>query len=194
MSELDFMIWLHEHLSPNSLLTQIMKIISELGDHGIIWIALGLAMLCFKKTRVPGAVMLISLATGWILNDFVLKNLFARPRPVNASSFLLNWVQQSGYKIPSGFSFPSGHAMGAGTCCFILIYFFRWRATLPTITGALIVISRIYIAAHYPTDVITGILLGIIIARLITWAYAYYFPKLTQKIKDYKLKKTLIKN
>ena len=177
MAELNFMIWLHEHLSPTSLLTQIMKLISEIGDHGIVWIALGLAMLCFKRTRVPGAVMLTCLAIGWVLNDFVLKDIFARPRPVSDSAFLLDWATTSGYKIPKGFSFPSGHAMGAATCCFALIYFYRWRAALPTLTGALIVISRVYISAHYPTDVLTGIALGLIIARLVTWAYAHYFPR-----------------
>ncbi|MBR2892212.1 MAG: phosphatase PAP2 family protein [Clostridia bacterium] len=65
----------------NSILTAIMVVITTLGDEGIIFIALGLILLCTKKYRKAGLTVLISLLVMTLLNNVVLKDLFARVRP-----------------------------------------------------------------------------------------------------------------
>lgn len=65
----------------NSILTAIMVAITTLGDEGIIFIALGLILLCTKKYRKAGFTVLISLLVMTLLNNVVLKDLFARVRP-----------------------------------------------------------------------------------------------------------------
>ena len=64
-------------------LTPIMKIITTLGDEGILFIALGLVMLCFKKTRKAGLVCLGSLLVMTLLNNELIKPIMERPRPYN---------------------------------------------------------------------------------------------------------------
>lgn len=65
----------------NSILTAIMVTITTLGDEGIIFIALGLILFCTKKYRKAGLAVLIALIVMSILNNVVLKDLFARVRP-----------------------------------------------------------------------------------------------------------------
>ena len=60
-------------------LTPIMKIITTLGDEGIFFIALGLLMLCFKKTRKAGLVCLGSLLVMTLLNNELIKPIMERP-------------------------------------------------------------------------------------------------------------------
>ena len=64
-------------------LTPIMKIITMLGDDGIFFIALGLVMLIFKKTRKAGLVCLGSLLVMTLLNNELIKPIMERPRPYN---------------------------------------------------------------------------------------------------------------
>lgn len=171
MGELDFMIWMHTNLHSSDVVTQIVKYITMLGDSGLVWIILGLVMLCSKKTRTPALFMLGSLALGFLINDFILKNLFARERPIFQSDVLYNWLSTTGYEMPDGFSFPSGHSMGSFACAIVLVYFYKWRATPAVVLASLIAISRVYMCAHFPTDVIAGALFGTIIAII---AIIYY--------------------
>ncbi len=186
MTELEFMIWMDNNLHVNSVITQIIKLITQLGDSGIVWIVLGLVMLCFKRTRTPGLIMLASLALGFVLNDFILKNLFARERPIYQSEQLYNWLAGTGYKMPDGFSFPSGHSMGSFACAIVLVYFYKWRATPAVVIASLIAISRVYMCAHFPTDVLAGALFGTIIAIIAIIYYKLFWQKFTRFF--YKLK------
>ena len=65
----------------NSILTAIMVAITTLGDEGIIFIALGLILLVTKKYRKVGLTVLVALLVMTLLNNVVLKDLFARVRP-----------------------------------------------------------------------------------------------------------------
>ena len=92
-----------------------------------------------------------------ILNP-LLKNIFDRERPT-----LLRLIDIS------GFSFPSGHAMGSTSFFGSAMYIAQRRASGSTkgvIIGLcvalilLISISRVYLGVHYPTDIIAGIIGG----------------------------------
>lgn len=180
MTELEFMIWMDNNLHSSNFVTQVAKLITQLGDSGILWIVLGLVMLCFKRTRTAGIVMLASLALGFVLNDFILKNLFARERPIFQSEQLYNWLLQTGYEMPDGFSFPSGHSMGSFACAIVLVYFYKWRATPAVVVASLISISRVYMCAHFPTDVLAGALFGTIIAIIAIIYYKLFWQKFTR--------------
>lgn len=65
----------------NSILTAVMVAITTLGDEGIIFIALGLILLVTKKYRKVGLTVLIALLVMTLLNNVILKDLFARVRP-----------------------------------------------------------------------------------------------------------------
>lgn len=68
----------------NPVLDTIMEVITTLGDEGIIWIALTLVLLLFKKTRKIGASICVALVVMGLLNNEVLKPIIARARPFYA--------------------------------------------------------------------------------------------------------------
>ncbi len=65
------------------------------------------------------------------------------------------------------YAFPSGHAaiVAAGVAVVLALYRGSARRTflsiILSIEAALVCISRLYVGAHYPLDVLGGILLGI---------------------------------
>lgn len=65
-------------------LDAVVPKLTMLGNAGIIWILAGLALLCSKKYRRQGALVLMGLLAGLLVGNIVLKNLVARPRPVGS--------------------------------------------------------------------------------------------------------------
>lgn len=148
----------------NDVLDTIFPLLTKAGDLGLIWIALGLALLLFRKTRVTGVLLLLSLALAHVLNTLVLKELFGRQRPFEALEGVRLLITP-----PGEASFPSGHAATAFASSVVLIYrergLLRW---LPCLLAILIAFSRIYVGVHYPLDVLGGAIVGTLIALLVS--------------------------
>ena len=90
--ELQILEWINNNLHGCSFINQFIAALSSMADSGLIWILVGLCLVYFKKTRAAGFTLLISLACGWILNDFIIKELVARPRPFTESKELLGFL------------------------------------------------------------------------------------------------------
>lgn len=149
---LDFIQTLHI-----PILDKIMVWITSLGDAGMIWILLTVIFLIMPKTRRTGSIMLAALLVQTIPCNVVLKNLFARTRPYDVNTTIQLLVPKL-----QDFSFPSGHTSASFTIVSAL-YFAKdslWKPTL--VLACLIAVSRLYLYVHYPTDVLGGIILGIL--------------------------------
>lgn len=111
-----------------------------------------------KRALLPISLSIIA----WILSDGVgniLKNALERPRPFLVIEDVRMLV---GYR--SSFSFPSNHAVTYTAGAIILSYFFRYLRIPSFIVVFIVCISRVYVGVHYPSDVIGGAVLGILIA------------------------------
>jgi undecaprenyl-diphosphatase len=143
-------------------LTTFFIVVSSLGSTAmgtIIAVVLGVYLL-MRKQRYWFAATILSIAGGSLLNRF-LKLAFQRARPEfddPASAF-------------AGYSFPSGHTMTATVVFGTLALFLftrkknlRSRAVvmgLAVLVIALVALSRIYLGAHYLTDVVAAIAEGV---------------------------------
>ena len=86
----------------NPVLDKIMLFITSLGDDGIMWIAIGVICLLFKKHRRMGLHLLLSMLCTFILGNLILKNIIARPRPCDIDTTVALLLSR-----PHGYSFPS---------------------------------------------------------------------------------------
>lgn len=116
-----------------------------------------LIMVIFSKgdLKIASWQMLIGLVLCAAV-VFALKRLFNRNRPY----WILENLNTYGIDLKD-YSFPSGHATAAFTTATIFSLNFPKLSIIFIIMAFLVAISRIYLAVHYPTDVLAGILLGI---------------------------------
>lgn len=150
---LDFLQTIH-----TPLLDKILAFITSLGNAGIIWIVLAVVLLILPKTRKAGIIVAAALLVDLILCNLILKNLVARVRPYDVNTAIAILIKK-----PLDFSFPSGHtaaSFAAMTALFLTKMKKAWIVAL--ILAVLIAFSRLYFYVHYPTDVLGGIVVGIL--------------------------------
>ncbi|MEG2596904.1 MAG: phosphatase PAP2 family protein [Oscillospiraceae bacterium] len=149
--------WIQENLRYD-FLDEIFTFITKLGNAGMIWIAVGIFLCCFKKWRKGGMTMLIAVAMAFLVGEMTIKPLVGRVRP-----FVYNPTLPLLIEPPNGFSFPSGHAMSSFAAATALFLCGNRRKSWSWFLGAaLIAFSRVYLYVHYPSDVLLGSIFGIL--------------------------------
>lgn len=152
----------------NPVFDAIMPIISRYGSYA--WVGLvGLVVLFDKRSGLSNAhLLLTSMLVGWVITEEVLKPLFHRPRP-----YLANLGIQVHTLLPlqSNASFPSGTAVVSLAILVPFVICYRRSNTkfLAIIWGFLLLLSRVYVGAHYPSDVIAGLLIGSTVGLMFVW-------------------------
>ena len=101
ITQIDFNILNAIQSIRNPFLDTIMPLITFLGSGGIVWAVTALIMLCFKKSRKTGIIIIVSLLLGLFLSTMGLKNVIARERPYNTEGALLT-VENLLIGAPSG--------------------------------------------------------------------------------------------
>ncbi len=125
--------------------------------------------------RLEAILVVVVSATSAILYSLI-KLIVARPRP---SASLVEIIQAA-----SGQSFPSGHVMSYvafwGLLFSVGVILFRgkhwWRIALLIISALFVVLvgpSRVYLGAHWASDVLGAYLLGFILLAMSLWLYFY---------------------
>ena len=153
--------WFHERLSP--AFVAVLHAFTNFGSSEWIGIALFALVLFFAWKRLwPSLVTLIvAVPGGMLLNEWV-KVLVHRQRPFIDGPFV-DW---------SGYSFASGHTIGATLLYGQLLLFIlpvvktrHWRLLSVLSAASLIALvgfSRIALGAHFLTDVLAAIFFGIV--------------------------------
>ena len=179
--EIDNLIYKSVESIRSDFLTVVLIGITELGGVvGLFFILLITVIVLCKKNRVKEAT---AITLNLIISTFtyvILKNIFQRERPVTGN-ILIDEV---------GFSFPSGHTTNNVAFYFLAIYLVcinvknkkirNISCIILTVIPILIAFSRIYLRVHYPTDVIAGFCLGIVLVVFFT---TFIWPKIEKSKK-----------
>jgi len=152
--------WLHIHGSAG--LTTVMRVLTFFGSTVVVCIAaIGFGGFLLRKRRFGWVVVLGAAVLGGALLNRLLKYFFHRPRPYFDDPILTL----------TSYSFPSGHTMmatvlyGAIAACLVAMTS-DWRKRLVIVGGAVVLIlivgfSRIYLGAHYLSDVLGAMAEGL---------------------------------
>ena len=144
-----------------AFLDAVLPFLSSLSNHGEIWIALALVLLLIPKTRRAGAVLAQALLLEFICCNVILKPLIARPRPCDLNDAVRLLIPR-----PGDDSFPSGHS-GISFAAVGALFAAKSRLWVPAFVLALIIaFSRLYLYVHWPSDVLAGAALGILMGFL----------------------------
>ena len=147
----------------SSVLDVLMIATTEMGS---VWFVTAfsiavIGLLWFKERDKWGILFFLIAVGGGGLLTLLLKNLYERERPsINPEIDAI------------GFSFPSGHSMGSvifyGFVMYLVLRSSRselFKGLAISMMGVLVVligISRIYLGAHFPSDVLAGFIAGAI--------------------------------
>ena len=134
-------------------------------------IAIGIIVILITRNNIKRIVMGLDICSIGAIG-YILKKLIARPRPLEAI-----------VKIPTSYSFPSGHTFFSFGFYSLIIYFV-WKSKLKkpfkiilTVIISLLILlvpfSRIYLGVHHFTDVVGGFILGLFVLLFYINTYLY---------------------
>lgn len=196
--EINFLNWINQNLHGSNFINQVVKIITILGDTGLIWIVLGLVLLIFKKTRKGGILVLCGIVATGVINNLMLKPIINRARPFTHSAELVEFIKSINLELPDSPSFPSGHTFASFCSAIILTLWFGKKGAFSYIGAVLISLSRIFLCVHYPSDVLAGAILGTAVGVGTYFLVKWLMPKcetfILNFIEKHKLKKQGAKN
>lgn len=152
---------LHTHALQSPQWVERLKFVSDLGSPACVTaltlVALG-TLGFMGRRRMMAAWFVVLVGTGILISQTKLG--FERPRP----QFIDPLVKEA------SFSFPSGHSAGSMVCYGMLAYCVslatrggRLRVLVMALLAGLVLLigfSRIYLGAHYPSDVLGGFCMG----------------------------------
>jgi len=174
--EVVFMEWLQ-----NTLPTFLITLISWCSAFGEELVLIGLTgYLYWCRNKKEGIAIGTSLATGIVVNPMV-KNIFFRRRPYfdNPGIKCLRLVESGADPLDiaaQGYSFPSGHSTNsvAAYGAVAKTYKKKWLRVLAFVLPFLVGFSRMVVGCHYPTDVLCGWLLGLLVMLFVSFLFSKF--------------------
>jgi lipopolysaccharide/colanic/teichoic acid biosynthesis glycosyltransferase/membrane-associated phospholipid phosphatase len=141
-------------LLKNNVLDFFFKYLTYLGEFFIALVILTVLALVKKKEERNIPLLWFSFIVLGIV-VVILKFIIARIRPIDFISFII-----------TDYSFPSLHAAVAVLAFFVLVKEFPKKKYIWIILSLLVIFSRIYLKVHYLSDIVGGVILGLIIGSL----------------------------
>jgi undecaprenyl-diphosphatase len=173
---------------------------AAMSDYNLFRIPLAvaiIALLVFGRFREHTFLALmffcLLIGDGVIMNG--LKHAVNRPRPREALTGVrvvaldgVAWSHPTPETTAGGHSFPSSHVGNNVALALVATTLYGRWASILWLWAALMGYARVYVGAHYPSDVLGGVAISLIyswaIIRLGEWAWHRYAPRLTPKFYD----------
>lgn len=155
--EIRFLLWLQERRTPWK--NRLWYTVTWFGYAACLPLFVSALLLLNPAYRMTGLRSFTAIGIMELLFNHILKRIINRDRPFAAHPELT-----AVGRIPKDKSFPSGHTSSAFACALLLASAFPvWVGVTATAVAAAIAFSRLYLAVHYPTDVIGGILSAVLV-------------------------------
>lgn len=142
----------------NPAVVKAARGLSHFGEHSAGWFALGLVGAAVDKRRRRDWLAASAGIVAAHAASIAVKRVVRRPRPEDPSVRVL-------VSTPSKLSFPSSHATST-TAAAVLFSGLTGRRLVPVLVPPMLV-SRLVLGVHYPTDVVAGSVLGAVLGGLL---------------------------
>lgn len=147
---------LWQPLRRRRVLNRVFYTASEVGDFGMVWLAIGAAQAAFGPAPKTRSALRLAAVLGIesILVNGVLKSFFLRKRPVHEGDRPLALRQ------PLTSSFPSGHTSSAVTAALLMTDGGTAWAPVYWVLAGVVGTSRVHVKIHHASDVVGGAIVG----------------------------------
>jgi membrane-associated phospholipid phosphatase len=166
----------------NDIADQFFKYFTHYGD-GVMWVPLGL--FCFFFKRKYFIAVLAGAIISTLLAQFLKRVVYPEElRPISYLSESFPVHQIAGVEMRRLHSFPSGHTTTAFTMALIMSHMINkkaWSIALPLL-ALIAAYSRVYLAQHFPTDLLGGMFIGIISAISALLIYKKIIRRLNERV------------
>jgi membrane-associated phospholipid phosphatase len=146
--------------------------------YGLVVFAALLLVAAWRRRSAPDRVLAAAVWAGLgtllaVAVNQPVASLVAEARPYAAHPSVLVLVDRT-----TDWSFPSDHSVMAGAAAVGLLLVSRRLGAVTAVAAVLMAATRVYVGAHYPHDVVAGLLLGgavaglgwVLLRRPLTWA------------------------
>jgi undecaprenyl-diphosphatase len=165
--------WINTSHAP--WLDTVMLAGSHVGVGGFLWLVIAGIAFVFPERRASAWRVVLAVGLASSIVDGVVKPLIWRDRPYIALALAhAGGVKENADRDvrvidakPRSSSFPSGHAANAMAGAAALSQLLPGVRIVWWTLAATIAVSRIYLGVHFPFDVLSGALLGLLCARLV---------------------------
>ncbi|MBR4469833.1 MAG: phosphatase PAP2 family protein [Erysipelotrichaceae bacterium] len=174
--EVSLILWLQKMILDKPFLRGFFIALTQLGEPVFPVVVIGFLYWGYRKKW--GIYMALCALNAQLCNNFI-KNIFCRLRPYMCNDDIHCFFSPSSsddiFNVSKqGYSFPSGHSTCISNFTVSLWLYKKIRPILYILVPAtfLVALSRFALGVHYPTDVIAGVLLGILAAYLTDFCYS----------------------
>ena len=145
--------------SHSPALDDAMLLASALAKAGFLWLTVAVIAAVFPSRRMAAWRLAMAVGMAYIAVDGIIKNLIDRDRPyeVMVEARLIDQRPTTG-------SFPSGHTAASFAGALAASRLFPAARVVWWSVAAAVAVSRVYLGAHWPSDVLAGALVGLAVA------------------------------
>ncbi|MEU4875576.1 phosphatase PAP2 family protein [Streptomyces sp. NPDC021608] len=142
--------------------------VSAWSTYGLLLFAVLMGVGWWRARRVGATASVTALAVPLVVVvaygvDAALKLLVREDRPCQS----LHVTPLEACPAPGDWSFPSNHAAIAAAAAVALLFVSRQLGAVAVVAACAMAASRVWVGAHYPHDVLAGVVVGALVALLV---------------------------